>query len=60
MKPTNEIKKHDTMTVDDDKIVTVCKKTILSALNKIIAGDNLLILVYEIRMKNQLIIICKL
>lgn len=37
------------MIVDDNKVVGVCKQTILSAISKIIAGEDQLILNYIIR-----------
>lgn len=40
MKPTNGIKHQNTVAVDDNKVVTVCKQTILTSINKIIAGEN--------------------
>jgi hypothetical protein len=36
------------MEVNDDKVVSVCKRTILSAINKIIIGDNFIFIVINV------------
>lgn len=39
MKQANEIKTQFEITLDDDKVVNVCKRTILAVINKIIVGE---------------------
>lgn len=35
----------NTMEVNDEKVVSVCKRTILSAINKIIIGDGIIFII---------------
>jgi len=42
IKQANEIKTQFEITLDDDKVVDVCKRTILAALNKVIVGKGFL------------------
>lgn len=43
IKQANEIKTQFEITLGDDKIVSVCKRTILAAINKVIVGEIFLI-----------------
>lgn len=47
MKQANEIRTQFEIKLDDDKVINVCKRTILAAINKIIVGEVFLTLYYN-------------